>query len=112
MCVVLARFDGHEPSLFDEDLRQAQARFLVPDGVGSVGIDFPRCDGGLGPVINEPIQELFNWRRAPARLFNRLFDRRWSSLIQSFKQVHRFQSSSVLSVIAACDVVPSITLSS
>ena len=45
------RFDGDEPPLFDEDIRQAQSRFLVSDGVGSVDIDFPRGDGGLGPVV-------------------------------------------------------------
>ena len=52
--VAPARFDGDEPSLFDEDLRQAQGCFFVPDGVRPVGIDFLRGDGDLGPVINEP----------------------------------------------------------
>src|SRR5262249_46810139 len=52
------RFDGDEPPLFDEDIRLAQGRFLVSDGVGSVDINFPRGDGGLGPVVYEPVQKI------------------------------------------------------
>jgi hypothetical protein len=84
MCVVLARFGGHEPSLFDEDLRQTYGRFPISDAVGSQSVNLPRCDCVLRPPISEPILELFD-RRVPAQLFNRLFDRRRPSLIQSFK---------------------------
>ena len=61
---MLVRVDGHEPSSFDEDLRKAQGRLLVPDGIGSVGIDFPRGDRVLRPVIDEPVQELLD-RKSP-----------------------------------------------
>ena len=79
------RFGGGEPPSFDEDLRQAQGRFLVPDTIRPPGIDFPRGDGGFGPVIYKPIQEYFDRGKALVRLSDRLFDRRRSSLIQSFK---------------------------
>src|SRR5262249_9683633 len=94
MCVVLARFDGHEPSLFDEDLRQAQGRFLVSDGVGSVGIDFPRGDGGLGPML-KPVEQRLCGRRL--RLFGWGW---WSSFVEPLKEVHHSRSSFDLSVTA------------
>jgi hypothetical protein len=63
---------GSEPSPVDEDLRQAQDRFLVPDGARPPRIEFPRGDGGFLPVIYDPVEELF---RVPVRLVDLLFGR-------------------------------------
>ena len=84
MCVVLARFGGHEPSPFDEDLRQTYGRFPVSDAVGSQSVNLPRRDCVLRPPISEPIQELFD-RRVPAQPVDHPFRRGQPPLIQSFK---------------------------
>src|SRR5262245_11160167 len=65
------RVQRNKPSPFNEDLRQVQDRFLVPDGARPPGVKLPRGDGGLRPVVYEPVQELFSRRRVYARLLRR-----------------------------------------
>src|SRR5262245_8829965 len=81
--VAPARFYGNEPTALDKNLRQAQGRFLVSDGVGPMAVDISRGDRVLG-LIDEPIQENFEREGSSAQLFDRL--RGWRPpLIQPFK---------------------------
>jgi hypothetical protein len=88
--------DGGEPAPFNEDLRQAQGCSLVSEGTRPEGIDLPRGDGGLGPVIDEPVQQPFDRGRVSARLFDRLFNR-WPPLSQPVKDVRHYRCLSICS---------------
>src|SRR5262249_41652016 len=98
----------------NQNLGQGNCLFPVPNGIRAAVTNISQANSGFAPVLDPLVQLLeiprqFGTDRVCLG-FGPILDQRWSSLIQSFKQVHRFQSSSaVLGTSAFCGVASMIS---
>src|SRR5262245_4719997 len=100
MRVISACRFGDEPAVSDQDRGCVDCGFWVPEGGGAELSDISHPDDFFIPVSDDPIEQslcCLDLRRG----FLRFLGWCWPPLIQSFKEVHRCQSSYALSAIAA-----------
>ena len=55
--VVPACLHGDEPAVLDQNFGRFDRTLPITDGVGAIYTDIPRADGGLGPVVLQPVEQ-------------------------------------------------------
>ena len=101
--VISARLHGDEPAMADQGFGRFDRTLPIPDGARPVLANIPRTNGGLGPVVLQPVEQ--PPRRQGSRLGSWLLLR--PPRTQSFKYVlghcrHLFALSRVLRLHLWC----------
>src|SRR6516225_12310500 len=60
--VVAVRLDRGEPAVLNQNSGQVCSARWISGAIRAIDADIPCGDGGSGPTIYDPVQQLFAWR--------------------------------------------------